>query len=492
MFKKVDPKMSFPKMEEEILHFWDEQKIFEKSVKQRDGAKSYSFYDGPPFATGTPHYGHIVASAIKDTVPRYFTMKGFQVERKWGWDCHGLPIENIAEKELGITRKKEIENLGVEKFNETCRSKVLEYVAEWKKVIRRFGRWADMENAYKTMDINYMESVWRVFKELWDRGLIYESYRTMHICPRCETTLSQSEVAEGYKMVKDFSAIAKFELDQAEADDVVIASIEQNGKYLFVRQKEEGQYFFVGGKAEKDETLDGALVRECREEIGADVKVGKKLYQSFRVYHGQMKRLHVFETEIISGEPILQEDEHDELVWREREAVEDFYKDLEMNRMNLVLDGQMPADMERVSLLAWTTTPWTLPGNVALALGKDMEYAMVYSNNFPNELLILAKDRLEAFAHVLGEYSVVFVQKGEQLIGAKYLPLFDYYSKDEKLENRENGWKIYGADFVTTDEGTGVVHIAPAFGEDDMELGKRENLSFIQHVKMDGTMKECR
>ena len=214
MFKPVDPKQSFPEMEENILKFWEENKIFEKSLEQREDAPLYSFYDGPPFATGTPHYGHIVASTMKDVVPRYWTMRGFNVPRKWGWDCHGLPIENIAEKELGVKRKKEIlEKYGVEKFNEICRSKVLEYVEDWKKVIRRLGRWADMENAYKTMDLPFMESVWWVFKELWDKGLIYEGYRSMHICPRCETTLSQSEVAEGYKMIKDLSATVKFELE---------------------------------------------------------------------------------------------------------------------------------------------------------------------------------------------------------------------------------------------------------------------------------------
>lgn len=381
MFKKVDPKVSFPKMEEAILDFWDAEKIFEKSVKEREGAKRYSFYDGPPFATGSPHYGHIVGSAIKDTVPRYFTMKGFQVERKWGWDCHGLPIENIAEKELGITHKKEIEELGVEKFNETCRSKVLEYTAEWKTVIRRFGRWADMEHAYKTMDLNYMESVWWVFKSLWDKELIYESYRTMHICPRCETTLSQSEVAEGYKDVKDLSVVAKFELT---------------------------------------------------DEPGTFV-------------------------------------------------------------------------------LAWTTTPWTLPGNVALAVGKGVEYVKVEFNiNFGKGFKGLAESEMppsvleEKFEHYIlaekmydlffGEFGdgakIVGKLKGKDLIGKEYKPLFDYYTQDEQLENRERGWKVYAADFVTTEDGTGVVHIAPAFGEDDMQLGKAEHLPFVQHVKMDGTMKD--
>ncbi len=363
MFKKVESQVSFPKMEEEILKFWDENDIFQKSIDQRPADKLYSFYDGPPFATGTPHYGHIVASAIKDTVPRYFTMKGYRVERKWGWDCHGLPIENIAEKELGITHKKEIEQLGVAKFNEICRSKVLEYVAEWKKVIGRFGRWADMEHPYATMDRDFMESVWHVFKTLWDKGLIYESYRTMHICPRCETTLSQSEVAEGYKDVKDLAVTAEFEL------------------------------------------------------IGESVKT---------------------------------------------------------------------------SVLAWTTTPWTLPGNVALAVNKSIDYVTLEKQDEgtgPTVRFIVAKDRLK---NVFGEegYEVVEEYKGAELVGKSYKPLFDYYAKDEKLENRENGWKIYHADFVTTDMGTGIAHEAPAFGEDDMQLGKANNLPWVQHVNMDGTMKD--
>ena len=356
-FKKVDPKMSFPKMEEEVLKYWDENKIFEKSVANREGAKRYSFYDGPPFATGTPHYGHIVASAIKDTVPRYWTMRGFQVERKWGWDCHGLPIENIAEKSLGIKHKKEIEEMGVAKFNETCRSKVLEYVSEWKRVIGRFGRWADMDNAYSTMDKDYMESVWWVFKELWDKGLIYESYRSMHICPRCETTLSQQEVSEGYKDVKDLSVIAKFEL------------VDEPGTFV----------------------------------------------------------------------------------------------------------------------LAWTTTPWTLPGNVALAVGEGIKY-QVLSIEGEEGKFIVAKDRI---VDILKDkkFEVLEEISGDDLIGKSYKPLFDYYAKDETLVNRENGWKIYHADFVTTDMGTGIAHEAPAFGEDDMELGKQNNLPWVQHVKMDGTMK---
>lgn len=387
-FKKVESQVSFPKLEEEILKFWETAKIFQKSIDQRPADKLYSFYDGPPFATGTPHYGHIVASAIKDTVPRYFTMKGYRVERKWGWDCHGLPIENIAEKALGITHKKQIEELGVAKFNETCRSKVLEYVEEWKKVIGRFGRWADMEHPYATMDRDFMESVWWVFKELWDKGLVYESYRTMHICPRCETTLSQSEVAEGYKDVKDLAVTAEFEL------------------------------------------------------IGESVKT---------------------------------------------------------------------------SVLAWTTTPWTLPGNVALAVNKDIEYVRVRQYHFPvsdskisetgkynqpstdESFLIVSKDFFENKLQNeewcqrmnFGDFAFEKVSSvtGGSLIGKEYKPLFDYYANDETLKDRENGWKIYHADFVTTDMGTGIAHEAPAFGEDDMQLGKANHLPWVQHVNMDGTMK---
>ncbi|HQA64065.1 MAG TPA: class I tRNA ligase family protein, partial [bacterium] len=210
----VEQKLN-PLVEEEkkVQKFWQDNKIFEKTLAATKDGKRYSFYDGPPFATGTPHYGHIVASLMKDAVPRYQTMKGRFVERRWGWDCHGLPIENIVEEELKIKNKKQIEEeIGVDEFNETCRSKVLTYAREWRRVVERLGRFVDMDNDYKTMDKDFMETVWWVFKQLWDKGLIYQGYKSMHICPRCETTLSQSEVTEGYKDIEDLSVIASFEL----------------------------------------------------------------------------------------------------------------------------------------------------------------------------------------------------------------------------------------------------------------------------------------
>lgn len=357
----------FPQQEEEVLKFWDSADIFQKSLDKPAPRGDYVFYDGPPFATGTPHYGHIVASIMKDIVPRYETMRGYRVERRWGWDCHGLPIENIVEKELGTKTKKEILELGVAKFNDLCRARVLTYVDEWKKVIRRLGRWADMEHAYKTMDLSFMDSIWWAFKQLWDKNLIYQDYRSMYICPRCETTLSQSEVTEGYRDIKDLSATVKFHL-----------------------------------------------------------KSGQK----------------------INGEAV---DEH-------------------------------------AYILAWTTTPWTLIGNVALAVGPEIEYSAVRVKEVP-ELLIVATSRLkEVFKDK--EIEVVYKKiSGDDLVGLEYEPPFDYYYNDSTLPNRVNGWKVYAADFVTTTDGTGVVHIAPAFGEDDMNLGREKNLPFVQHVGLDGVFK---
>lgn len=363
-FQQVDTKKTVDEREREILDFWEKEKIFKKSLTLRKDSPRYSFFDGPPFATGTPHYGHLVGSVMKDVLPRYWTMRGKYVERRWGWDCHGLPIENIVEKEMGSKSKKDIEDVGIENFNKQCRENVLGYVDEWRKIITRFGRWADMDNAYRTMDPEYMESVWWVFGELWKNDLIYEGYRSMHICPRCETTLSQSEVAEGYKDIKDLSVIAKFEL----------------------------------------------------------------------------------------------------------------------------------VDEPETFVLAWTTTPWTLLGNVALAVGEEILYTKVkitMNGECVGTFIISSEYVQNILPKIVEQWGGDFVESGEKiqgkdLIGKSYKPLFDFASQDANLENRENGWKIYGADFVTSQEGTGIVHIAPAFGADDMQLGKEKNLPFIQHVGIDG------
>jgi len=197
LYKPVDPKVNFPQMEENILKFWEDKDIFQKSIDQRDGNEEYVFYDGPPFATGLPHFGHFVPGTIKDIIPRYHTMKGKKVERRFGWDCHGLPVEYEIEKSLGITGKTEIEEYGVAKFNEACRSIVLRYTSEWERIVKRMGRWVDFENDYKTMEPDYMESIWWVIRQLWDKELLYEGYKILPYSPALSTPLSNFEVNLG-------------------------------------------------------------------------------------------------------------------------------------------------------------------------------------------------------------------------------------------------------------------------------------------------------
>ncbi|MFA6534276.1 MAG: class I tRNA ligase family protein, partial [Patescibacteria group bacterium] len=212
-------KKSVPQIEEEILKFWQENKIFEKSVAKEAPQGDFVFYDGPPFATGLPHYGHILGSVIKDVVPRYWTMKGYRVPRRWGWDCHGLPIENLIEKKLKISGKKQIEDtVGVARFNEACRADVLMYTQEWKKMVDRIGRWIEFDNAYKTMDNSYMESVWWALKTIWDKGLIYEGRKVLMYCPRCETPVSKAEIAmdDSYKDITEESATVKFKVKEPQ------------------------------------------------------------------------------------------------------------------------------------------------------------------------------------------------------------------------------------------------------------------------------------
>lgn len=353
--KNEQKKSAVAQAEESILSFWQEHKIFEKSLEKESPKGDFVFYDGPPFATGLPHYGHLLAGTIKDIVPRYKTMQGFRAPRKWGWDCHGLPVENLIEKELGLETKKDIEDYGIEKFNQAARNSVLRYEKEWKRYVPRSGRFVDMDNAYVAMDPEYMESIWWVFGQLHKKGLTKEGFKAMHLCPRCETTLANFEVNQGYKDVTDISVTAKFEL-----------------------KDEPGTY-----------------------------------------------------------------------------------------------------------VLAWTTTPWTLPGNVALAVGADIEYVKVLSDG---ENFIVGKALLEKVFEGK-EYEIVSEMKGIDLVNREYVAIFPYYQNDPELEHRINGWKIVAAEFVTTEDGTGIVHIAPAFGTDDMQLGQDHDLPFVQHVSKSGAFR---
>ncbi|MCA1950401.1 MAG: isoleucine--tRNA ligase [Treponema sp.] len=367
MYKSVDPKVDFPKMEEEILAFWEKHDIFKKSISQREGKDEFVFYDGPPFATGLPHFGHFVPGTIKDIIPRYQTMKGKKVERRFGWDCHGLPVENLIEKELGLNSKTDIEKFGVANFNEACRSSVLRYVSEWRRIVTRLGRWVDFDNDYKTMDPDYMESIWWVMKTLWEKGLLYEGYYILPYCPRCSTVLSNHELnLGGYKDVHDPAITVKFKV---------------NG--------------VIPGSAAAQAKLAG------------------------------------------------------------------------------LADGN-------TYLLAWTTTPWTLPSNLALAVGPEIDYVLVQDGA---ERYILAEARLSAYYKKAEDYQILWKKKGDELVGISYEPLFPYF-KDAK---EQNAFRTYSGDYVSTEDGTGIVHIAPGFGEDDQRILKGTGVPTICPVDA-----ECR
>jgi isoleucyl-tRNA synthetase len=350
----------FNKLEQEILKFWEENKTFEKSLEKTKDKEPYIFYDGPPFATGTPHHGSILSSVVKDAVGRYQTMKGRYVRRRWGWDCHGLPIENIVEQNLKISGKKQIEEIGVERFNKVCRDNVLKYVEEWGKVVKRIGRWVDFDNSYKTMDTSYMESVWWALKQIWDKGFIYEDRKVLLYCSRCETPISNFEVAmdNSYRDVTEESVFVKFKI-------------------------------------------------KPRQRI-----------------------------------------------------------------INDLTD-------DRTFALAWTTTPWTLPGNTSLNLGPDIAYVMIEPANSAGERYILAKDRLSV---IDGEYEVVAEYEARTLEGLEYEPLFPGVIPNE--EGRAH--RIYLADFVTTEDGTGIVHNAAMYGEEDYELAKAKNLPRVDMLDHKG------
>ncbi|WP_293953282.1 isoleucine--tRNA ligase [uncultured Corynebacterium sp.] len=358
----------FPEMEENVLKFWQKDDTFQASIDQREGAEDYVFYDGPPFANGLPHYGHLLTGYVKDIVPRYQTMRGYHVPRVFGWDTHGLPAELEAEKQLGIKDKGEIETMGLAKFNEYCATSVLQYTKEWEEYVTRQARWVDFENGYKTMDLTYMESVIWAFKELYKKGLIYQGFRVLPYSWAEHTPLSNQET---------------------RLDDSY--------------------------KLRQDPTLTVTMPITGKRE-GTDAN----------------------------------------------------------------------ADLIGANAIAWTTTPWTLPSNLALAVHPDVTYALVEvaedgEAGFVGAKLLLAKDLVSAYAKELGTDAVIVSEHaGTELIGLTYEPVFDYF------RDHENAFQILGADYVTTEDGTGIVHQAPAFGEEDMFVCNAADIAPVIPVDMDG------
>jgi len=347
LYKKVSTSLNFVEREKEVLEFWKEHKVFEKSIEKRKEGPTFTFYDGPPTANGKPHIGHILTRVIKDIIPRYKTMKGYKVLRKAGWDTHGLPVELEVEKLLGIDGKPQIEKYGVEPFIQKCKESVWKYESEWRKMSDRVGFWADMDNPYVTYHNTYIESVWWALKQIWDKGLIYKGHKIVPYCPRCGTSLSSHEVAQGYKDVKEPSIYVKFH---------------------------------------------------------------------------------------VKGQP-------------------------------------------GVFFLAWTTTPWTLPSNTGLTVNPAETYVKAKCGE---ETYILAEALAES---VLEEkYEILDKEKGNELVGMEYEPLFDFAL--DTLEKK--AYFVVADDFVTLTDGTGIVHTAPAFGEDDARVGRKYDLPFVQLVNEQG------
>ena len=355
---------NFPELETAVLDYWERDDTFRASIEGRDGAPEYVFYDGPPFANGLPHYGHLLTGYVKDIVPRYRTMRGYKVERRFGWDTHGLPAELEVQRQLGITEKSEIEALGIDKFNEACRASVLKYTHEWRAYVTRQARWVDFDNDYKTLDPGFMESVLWAFKQLWDKGLAYEGYRVLPYCWNDETPLSSHEL---------------------RMDDDVY-------------QSRQDPALTVGFQVVDDERL-----RE--EQTGT-------------------------------------------------------------------------AELAGAHLLIWTTTPWTLPSNQAVAVNPDVDYVMVEADG---RRFVLAAARLSAYARELGEEPTVLgTYSGQQLLGIRYLPPFPYF-----MDSR-NAFRVLPGEFVTTEDGTGIVHMAPAYGEDDKATGDAADIVAVTPVDSKG------
>lgn len=349
--QRPDKSIHFSSVEKVVLDKWDREKTFQKSIDSRPKTKKYNFYDGPPFATGLPHFGHFVPSSIKDAFPRYFTMKGYRVERRFGWDCHGVPVELLIQKELGLNGRPEIEKHGISKFNAACRESVLRYAGEWRNYMRRLGRWVDMDNEYRTMDKSFMESVWAVFKKLWDKGLVYEGRFVMSYSSALGSSLSNFEASLDYRDIQDPS--------------------------VTLRARLKGEY---------------------------------------------------------SGK----------------------------------------------SLLVWTTTPWTLPANLAVAIDGDADYCEVFDKK-NQETVILLESRIGAYFKE-GEFELLSTFKGAQLAGTSYEPFFEHYLD----QAGPNAFKVYPTQYVLHDTGTGAVHTAPAFGEDDFQCAKQYGLPVIDHLDVSG------
>ena len=491
--------MSNLELMQSILTFWKQDNTFNRSIEEKSSDLQYRFFDGPPFASGTPHYWHLLAWSIKDVLPRYMAMRGYQVKRKRGRDCHGLPVEKAVEKALWIDGKKDIEEkIWIETFVEKCRDYVNQTNADWHWFVDHTGRWADIENPYFTMDLDFMESVMYCFSSIYRQNKVYKGFKVQGYCPSCATPLANNEISEGYEDRQDTAITVKFSLFnkntagyEASEDGFidVVAGVLKNEEwaYAMVHHAKENLRFFPGGKVEKGECRISALKREMKEEVGIDVEEKEYLGAVKIVHLGKPYRVHRFEL-TTDGTPTIQEqDKHNALVWvkeeksentlgfclniagniidDEKELTHDF---IDFHLFRNVLDPQEKGLINwNFNFLAWTTTPWTLPSNVYLAIGEDIDYITVY-DPASQQYYVLAEKLLKKYFKSPDQYRFIYRQKGKELKNLTYQPLFPYAQSSQiDPQYREQFFQILSWDFVTTEDGTGIVHIAPSFWEVD-------------------------
>ncbi len=469
----------------EVLDFWQNNKTFQKSLDARFGKDKFTFLDGPPFPSGDIHLGHVSTAYPKDTVPRYWTQKGKYVARRWGWDCHGLPVENFVQKELDILDRRKIEHeVGIEIFNKYCKESVSKKDDEWRFGVTRSGRWVDMDDQYRTMDNDYMESVWWGLGQLWNKNLLYKDYRSSMYVPSMGTTLSQFEINDDIKYVEETidTPVVRFGVLAAQA------------KKLYTKVSEE-------------------IIFSYSEQLRYKVDVEKRI-QILEKLDEKTRKISLQEL-LKSGRPELlgldwtnsennleTQTELDHL----KEQLEIIFQNVDtLDKIKLILEKDYT-----LNLLAWTTTPWSLPANVALAVGPDIDYSVYFLPN-TSELVILAEDRVipilslhfkdyilnspslakqlenitdsSQYFQKLGVDVVKLVSlKGQDLIGLEYTPLFNNSFKIDSYEERSSIYKVYPAEFVSSEDGTGIVHIAPTYGPDDFKLGKEFSLPFVSSL----------
>lgn len=486
----------------EILDFWAKDKTFQRSIDERSEKMNYRFFDWPPFASGTPHYGHLLAWSIKDVIPRYRTMRGYKVKRKWWWDCHGLPVEKAVEKALGIDWKKDIEQkIGIETFVEKCRAYVNQTNADWKWFVDHTGRWADITNPYFTMDLDFMETVIWCFSNIYNQNKVYKGFKVQGYCPSCATPLANNEISDGYEDRQDMAITIKFAHKKEKSDkyastedwfvDVVAGVIKDNEwKYAMVHHAKENQWFFPGGKVNIWESLEDATRRELKEEIWVNVDNLTYLWAVKIITLWKPCRVHWFEVKT-SDTPTIQEPEkHNALEWIKEESSENklgFALNIKWNIINdeeelthdfidfhLFKNVLNPEDKGLIdgnfNFLAWTTTPWTLPSNMFLAVGADIDYVTVYDPD-SKEYYVMAENLVKKYYKSPEQYKFIYKQKGKELENLTYKPLFDYILNSKIAdEYKKEFFHILIADFVSIEDGTGIVHIAPTFWEDDFRV----------------------